>query len=264
MNQRVALSSVLVLAIGAAHAGTVLETVNRDLPAGADSKTHTMMTYAQDGKMRVETKPGDTLMIFKDETIFTVNHKEKSYYSMDRAAMKRMADQVNPALEQMQDQLAKMSPEQRAQMEKMMGSRLPGMGKQKSQEIRKTARTDKIGGYTCSYVEVHEDGVLSDELCVVPPGTVKGSQDLMDAAVKMSALLKEMLGGIDAPWLKQSVDKQVADYEKLGGLPLLTRHYSGGQPASETTLKSIRNEPVPAALFEIPAGYAKKEMMARK
>jgi hypothetical protein len=267
MNLRFICSSALALAlaIGGAHAGTVLETVNRDLPASADGKMHTMMTYAQDGRMRVETKPGDTLMIFKDDTIFTVNNKDKSYYSMDRAAMKRMADQVNPALKQMQDQLAKMPPEQRAQMEKMMGNRLPGMGKQqKSQEIRKTARTDKISGYTCSYVEVHEDGILSDELCVVPPGTVKGSQELMDAAAKMSALLKDMLSSIDAPWLKQSVDKQVADYEKIGGLPLLTRHFADGKPTSETTLKSIRNEPVPAALFEIPAGYAKKEMMGRK
>ena len=262
MYTRVVCSSIVALAIGTAQAGTVLETVNRDLPAGANANT--IMTHAQDGKLRVETKPGDTLMIFKDDTIYSINNKEKSYYAMDRAAMKRMADQISPALKQMQEQLAKMPPEQRAQMEKMMGSRMPGMARQKTQEIRKTGRTDKIGGYSCSYVEVHEDGALSDELCVVAPGTIKGTQDLLSAAAKMSALMKEMLGGLDAPWIKQAIDRQMTDYEKIGGMPLLARHYSGGKPSSETTLKSIRAEAVPAALFEIPAGYKQKDMMAQR
>lgn len=262
MNKHVVCSSILALAIGNVQAGTVVEAVSRELPGGGQGDT--TLTYAQDGRMRVEAKPGDTLMIFRDDTIYSIDTKDKSYYAMDRAAMKRMADQISPALKQMQEQLAKMPPEQRAQMEKMMGSRMPGMAKQKTQEIRKTGRADKIGGHACNYVEVHEDGALSEEMCVAPMGSIKGTQELMDAAMKMSALMKEMLSGLDAPWIKETMDKQIADYQKIGGVPLLTRHYSGGQPSSETTLKSIRSESVPAALFEIPAGYKKKDMMAHR
>ena len=79
-----------------------------------------MTTSAQGGAMRVESNSGDSVMIFNKDVIYLINPREKSYAIMDRETMKRMADQINPALKQMREQLAKMPPEQREQMEKMM------------------------------------------------------------------------------------------------------------------------------------------------
>lgn len=261
MAIRILSLAAVALTAGTVHAGTILETVTRDLNS---QKTSTHITMAQDGMMRVEQKPADTFMVFRDDTIFNVNNREKNYTAMDRAAMKRMAEQINPAMKQMQEQMAKMSPEQRAQMEKMMGNRMPGMGKEKSVEVRKTARTGKIGGYSCSYVEKYEDAVMTEELCVVPPGSLKGSQELIDAAKKMSALMQEMLSGIDSPWIRQMADNQSASYDKIGGVPVLSRHYSDGKAVSEMTLKAIRGESIPAAAFDVPAGYTKKDLMTRR
>lgn len=261
MTIRILSVAAVALAASTVHAGTILEMVSRDL---VNQKTDTHLTMAQDGKMRVEQKAGDSFMIFKDDTLFTINNREKNYMAMDRAAMKRMAEQINPALKQMQEQMAKMSPEQRAQMEKMMGTRMPGMGKEKSIEIRKTSRTGKIGSYSCNYVERHEDGAMTEEMCVVPPGSLKGSDELIAAARKMSALLQEMLNGIDAPWLKQMADNQTANFDKIGGVPVLTRHFNAGKAVSETTMKTIRSEAIAASAFEVPAGYTKKDMMARR
>jgi hypothetical protein len=253
--------SALLVAANAAHAGTILETISREL--APDGESSTMSTYAQAGSMRVEGNAGDGVMIFRNDTIYLVNPREKSYAIMDHETMKRMAEQVNPALKQMREQLAKMPPEQREQMEKMMAQRMPGLGKQKTQDIRKTSRTEKIGGVPCTYVEVVEDGVLSDELCVAAPGALKGTQELMDAAMKMSALLKEMTSTLDAPWLKDMMERQAANYEKLGGVPVLTRHFTDGKASHETTIKSVRTEAIPAASFEVPAGYTKKDLMSR-
>jgi hypothetical protein len=265
MLMRPLLTVVAGLACVSVHAGTSLETVNRDLGSG---KSTTILTWAQNGMMRVESKSPDGVataaMIFKDDTVYSLNAKDKTYSVMDRAAMKRMAEQINPMLKQMQERMAQMSPEQRAQMEKMMGNRMPGMGPQKKQEMHKTGRSGKVSGYNCSYVEVHEDGVLSDEMCVVPAGDIKGSQELLTAAKKFGDLMKEMMASIDAPWLKQMADRQVANFEQLGGVPVQSRHFSDGKPASETTLQTVRSESLAAALFEIPAGYTRKDMMPQR
>jgi hypothetical protein len=254
-----------MLAATAAHAGTILETQSRGLTPESQNQTTATTTYAQGGSMRVESQSGEStsVVIFKGQAISIVNTREKTYAVMDHESMKRMADEVNPKLKQMQEQLAQMPPEQRAQMEKMMGSRMPGLGPQKTQEFKKTSRTDKIAGYPCSYVEILEDGVLSDELCVATPATIKGTGELMDAAAKMGALLRDMMSTLEAPWLKQMMERQVANFDKLGGVPVLTRHYLDGKPVYETTIKAVRVETIPGASFEVPAGYTKKDLTAR-
>ncbi len=146
--------SLLVLGMAAAHAGTKLETVSRDLSGG---RSTTINTWAQGGMMRVETEPNQSAMIFKDDTIYAINHKDKSYIAMDRESMKRMADQINPRLKMLQEHMKNMTPEQRAQMEKMLGGRMPlasAARRRTKQEIKRTSRNDKIGGYSCTYVEV--------------------------------------------------------------------------------------------------------------
>jgi len=249
----------------AAQAGTRLETVNRDL--SGKGGTTTIHSWAQNGMMRVETQ-GDSArrstMIFKDDTIYAINHQEKSYYAMDRESMKRVAEQLNPALQMLQERMKDMTPEQRAQMEKMMGGRLPpGMGEAETKtEIKRTARTDKVSGYSCTYVQVFENGALTDEMCVTPSKDIKGSDELITTATRMAGLMREMMSTMNAPWLKQMAEKQVQNFAALGGIPVSSRHFEAGEPQSETTLTSIRTETLAASTFEIPAGYTRKEMMA--
>ncbi len=255
--------SILILGgiTAAAQAGTILETLNRGLGGGG---TTTINTWAQDGMLRVETKPSEATMIFKDDTLYSINHQEKSFVAMDRASMKRMADQLSPALNAIQEQMKNMTPEQRAQMEKMMGGRMPaGMGAPETkQELKRTSRTDKIGDYKCTYVEVIEDGVLTDEVCVAPASSIKGSEELIVAGKKMADLMKEMMSGMNAPWLKQMAEKQTQNFEKLGGIPVLSRHFEDGKPNNETTMTAIRSESLAASMFQVPAGYTKKDMTA--
>ena len=84
----------------------------------------------------------------------------------------------------------------------------------------------------------------------------------MSAATRMAQLMREMMSTMDAPWLKQMADKQIQNFAELGGIPVLSRHFEAGSPQSETTLKSIRTETLAASTFELPAGYARKDMLA--
>ena len=241
-----------------AQAGTVLEMINRDLT----NKTESLVkTYVQDGRLRVETGGAqDTFVIFRDETIYTFDPKQKTYIAMDRATMQKLATQLNPAIKMLQEQMANMTPEQRAQIERMTGTKLPGSTKEPVQEIRMTPRTGKVAGYACTYSEVLEDGVLQHEACVVPPADLKGSRELYEVASKVGTLIKDMMASVDAPWMRQMMDRQMENFTALGGLPVLTRTFDEGKPLHESSMKSIRSENVATAQFEIPAGYKPREL----
>lgn len=245
-----------LLVAGSSQAGTVMETVNRDLTG--KKAENVMTTYAQNGQLRIESGDHDGYSVFKDDALYVINTRDKNYVVLDRDSLKKMADALSPAMKM----LAQMPPEQRAQMEKMMGKEAAAaMGGGSKKEIRKTARTGSAAGYSCSFVEIVEDGTVADELCVVPPGTLKGGDEIMAAAMKMSGMLQDALKDFDAPQLREMIDEQTALYSKVGGIPVLTRHFGNGKPVSETTIKSSRSEAIAADKFGVPAGYSRREFM---
>lgn len=248
---------VLLLAAGHAQAGTVLKTLNRDL---TNDRETVSTTYAQQGNLRVDTGSNSgTVVIFKDSTLYTLDPQQKTYMMVDQATMQRIVEQLGPALKKMQDLMAAMPPEQRAQLEKTLGAAGTG-GKPVVEKVRKTGRTDKVAGYACSYSEVLRDDVLSSEACVVAPDKLKGSQELIDASARVAAFLKPITAGLDVPMLRQVAARQIENYAQLGGIPVRARRFDAGKPAFETTLQSLATEPLPATLFEIPAGYTRKDM----
>jgi hypothetical protein len=255
-------SGLLLLLAGQVHAGTVLKTVNRDL---ANNREMLATTYAQQGSMRVETgNSSGTVVIFKDDVLYTIDPKEKTYIMIDRPTMQRVVEQLGPVLKQMQETLAKMPPEQRAKMEKMMGTSGAATGKPVVEQVRKTGRTDKIAGYACSYSEVLRDDVVSTEACVATPAALKGSQEMIDTSAKVAAFLKQLTDGLDVPFIRQMTDRQVDNFAELGGVPVRARRFADGKAVFESTLQSLAATALPATLFEVPAGYTRKELpMAR-
>jgi hypothetical protein len=250
------LTAVLVLA-GTADAGTVLEITNRDLTNNSATQAK---TYAQAGRMRIESGGAqDTFAIFRDDTLYTFDPQQKTYIALDRATIQQLAAQLNPALKKLQEQMASMPPEQRAQMERMLGMKMPN-GKTPTEEIRKTSRTGSQAGHSCTYAEAWEDGVRKSEMCVVPAANLKGSKELYDVGVKASSLLKEMVNSLDLPMLKQMTNRQMENFDSLGGVPLITRTFDGDKPVHEAVVEAIRNETLADSLFEIPAGYKRQQM----
>lgn len=254
--KRITFAGLLLLA-ATVEAGTVLEITNRDLTNKNETQAK---TYAQDGKLRIETGGAqDSFAIFRDDTIYTFDPKQKTYVALDRATIKKLADQLNPALKMLQEQMANMPPEQRAQMERMLGTSL-STTPAPPEEIRKTSRTGSAAGYSCTYAEVWQGGVKQSEACVVPEAKLQGSKELYDAGVKVSALLKDMIDSIDLGMLKQMSSRQMENFEKLGGIPVVTRTFDNGSAVHEAIVTKISNEKVANSLFDIPAGYKQQQM----
>jgi len=247
-----------------ATAGVVLETVERDPAAATVNGTNVMR--ADDGRLRMERYEDGKLvavMIFKDDALHALDPADKTYAVLDRATIRKVADVVNPALKEMQEQLAKMSPEQRAMVEQMMKGSLPsglGDGHKKVRTVVATDRSDRIAGLTCTVYEIREDSELVREACVAPVQSVPGGPDFYAVLSRMGALMQEMLDAIDTPWLEDAVDDQWALVEELNGVPIRGREFTQGKPVLEVELTRIAEEKAPAGSFDVPADYTRRDL----
>ena len=258
-----ATSALMLLMAGQLHAGTVMKTSNRDM---ANDRETVATSYAQQGNLRIESgNSNGTVLIFKDNVLYSLNPQKQTYVELDRAGLQRMVEQISPMIKRMQDMLSIVPPEQRAALEKKLGLPPGSGGKPVVQAMRKTARNEKVAGYTCNISEMLRDEVVSGEACVAATKVVPGSQEFLDASAQLVAFFKAATDGVDAPWIRQLVDGQLEDYTQLEGIPVRTRRFDAGKPVSESTLQTISTKALAATLFEVPAGYTKKDlpMLAR-
>ena len=141
---------VAASALGAtAHAGVYLESVDKELDG---SKTPTTSKMWFDGA-RMRTENADSTVIFKNQALYTIDTKSKSYRVIDKATAEKIGAQVAVARKQMEARMAAMPPEQRKKMEEMMaklgkggaGAMMPG-AKQQQRSLKNTGRTETVAG----------------------------------------------------------------------------------------------------------------------
>ncbi len=252
----VVLISSLLLATSAA-AGVRVENVTRDIKTKVvDGATQTVLV--QDGKIRVSSGK-DNGMILKGNTILIVDDGKKTYTEMDKEQMKKMAAQASAAMKQMQDKLKNMPPEQRAMMEKMLGNQIPGgldSSKPDVYDTKNTGKTETVEGRKCAVWNLSRNGKLFEEMCVVPFSSLPGKEDFEKSFKEMAEAFAEFTKGMP------SVTNQVTVRSNVNGYPVRTRSYdaAGKLRGTETVLTKWVEESVPAASFEVPKGYKKKEM----
>lgn len=242
-----------------AFGGAVLEMTDRDLRSGKVTGGQTY--FAQGGKVRIDhggpERNGD-YALFRDQTLFNVNSKSKTYTKMDSEALAAMGNRMKSAMSQMQAQMANMPPEQRAQIEKMMGKQMGGAAPaaKPKRTLTNTGKTEKTAGYTCTVWNETVDGVLDTQLCVVPPGALKGGDELFAALKEFGKFMREFADAMP----HGQRDSNNSDYERINGIPVITRDIEGGKPVRETRVTASRTESLGAAVFELPKGYTQKKM----
>jgi hypothetical protein len=167
-------------------------------------------------------------------------------------------DQAGAQMKQMQEQLKNMPPEQRAQMEKMMGAHMPGMmsGKKDTFEVKDTGKSDSAEGRKCRVWNLLKNGVVSEELCVVPFSSLPGKEDFQKTFKEIADAFAGMASGL--PGAGDSIKAR----SSINGYPVRVRTFDDtGKPrGTETVLTKWAEESLPKTTFEIPAGYAKKEL----
>jgi hypothetical protein len=249
-----------IVTAGAASAGVYVELVNHDIPADRTELAQKM--YVEGGNGRFVDEAGRATII-KGNTMYIVDDSDQTYIAFDKATMEQLAKQISAAMDRMKEQLAKMPPEQREQIEAMM-AKTPGMGGENQKwvvEAFDTGKSDKVDGRACRVWDVKRNGELDDQLCVVPYSQLPGKENFQAVFANFARVFEEMAKSV--PMLAGVMSNEFGAQSKVNGFPVRSRGYENGKLGDEEQLVKVwREESIPASLFEIPAGYKPKKMPA--
>jgi hypothetical protein len=141
----------------AAQAGVYIET--QESSKATDRPGQMQRMYVQDGAARIEQgngKDSAEYVIFRNDTLYVIDPAKKRYTELDRETIRTIGGAVNSAMEQMREELAKLSPEQRAMVEQMMGSKanamMAGSGPKPVVAAKDTGQSDTVDGRKCGSV----------------------------------------------------------------------------------------------------------------
>jgi len=255
------LVTVALLAVSAAAgAGVALDMVTRDM---AGNETERSRIYAQDGFLRLDSNGGpfasDVSLIFDGGRFLVMDHGEKTVIVMDEAMLMRMTDRMNEAMAQMEAELEKMPPKDRAMAEQMFKSRMQGM--MGGEEPAPPPRVEKTGtsewdGRACTTFDVFEGGIKTQEICAAPLDRINGAAEMMQTYQVMADFVKKLSESLPGPLGESFNEYPGMVAELIGGFPIRTVEYRMGAPASEVVLESITEQALEPAMFEVPADYA--------
>jgi hypothetical protein len=135
MKRLVLACVALALAGPAVWPGVVIEMEVKD-PDSAGAAAHDTI-YAQGKMLRMDPhgSQGEKIsMLFRDDTMWIIDHGEKRCHKIDKAGMEELSAQLSGVMKQLEEQLAQLPPEQRAMMGKMMkgkmGAAMPGLSQE--------------------------------------------------------------------------------------------------------------------------------------
>lgn len=215
--------------------GLYIETLNRSAGLmGEEPREEVSKTYVAHDKMKVvssEPQGADMVLDPASGTMTFLNHGDKEYYQINAKSMMQAMSQ--PGIEQM-----------RAMME------------QNKVSVEATGETRKINDWNCTQYIVRKTGMMDIEQ------EVWATEDV-DIDLERYTDLMSMAGPDGLLGDSDAAKTQRAEMAKIKGYTILSKSkmdMMGSTMETESEVKVIRKEPMAADMFEIPEGYAKKEM----
>lgn len=179
------------------------------------------------------------------QVLYIVDPARKTYMEMTKADVDRLSAQVQKGMAQMQAQLEKLPPAQRAQMEAMM----------KGVQPTRTG-SDTVGRWTCDRYDLMQDGQKIGEVCSVNPTTLGFGATDFDVMLQMGAfysamapLMPTQLPGVSSIGQPGSSDFPVKTVLMVPGGTVTTEVIEAGRRT------------FPDSLFAVPAGFTKQDIM---
>jgi hypothetical protein len=199
-----------------------------------------------DGPPRTMLRHGDA------KRFYVVEHAKKEYLVIDELTAEQQSEMQQRLKAQMDAQLARMPPEQRARIEASMNAAIdPTPRKVTFTYEKKKVPARKVNGFACQDYVVRKDGEVHGEGCFADWKAVG-----LDAE-EFKQLMKDALPTASMGLLPAMVESN----DDAPGFPVHRVVFDKqGQVLTEATLKSVSKSKVPPARFELPKGYAEKQM----
>lgn len=243
-------------------AGIIIEQVRYE-KGGSDKGKETI--YISKNKFKVVGDGGKELIVFDlntNEMTQIDNEKKRYFVAKPEEIFKTTQDAMAKMRAQMEEQMSKLPPEQRAKMEEMMkshGINQPGASKPENLVLKTTGITENIAGYKSQKFEVYRDGKLKHEIWtskdVVPSDELdpKKMANYMKEMEQMASKAKESAGGSAAIGEETKVYNQIFET----GFPMRSvDHFAGSSGYTEEVVK-VTQADIPDKEFQPPAGFKK-------
>ncbi len=142
------------------------------------------------------------------------------------------------------------------QMKAMMSKMGGGMPQMQEQEpTRYEARGDSgsAAGVDCRWYDAYEGEKKVRELCLASPGAIGMSSSDAATMKAMGSSMRSMVERLGSSGMFQD--------DMPDGVPVRVRHLDdSGQVSSEQVVSNVSHGALDQSLFEVPAGYEKREM----
>jgi len=194
------------------------------------------------------------LFLEKEKVLRLVDDDGKTYVDLDEKTLSTLG---GGAMSQMEEQMAKMPPEQRAQTEQMMQGLMSSVKTPEPDHYVWTQEKQTVHGYDCTRVDVMQGEVKRAEYWGTTSSDFKMKDDERATMLAMQGYLRSQMiqvipGGAEAPRAFQwdtSVD----------GYPLISRCFEGDRRILDLEYESLDRAPLAADLFKV-SGYKKGDL----
>jgi uncharacterized protein YneF (UPF0154 family) len=170
---------------------------------------------------------------------------------MTRKELEAMANSMDEALKRMQEQMAKLPPEQREMMEKMMPQ-----GSSTAKVAYRKLGPGKSGAFACERYETTRDGKKVAEGCYADPKAAGIAEEDFKTLADLAKPFERIAKDFAAMLPRQGTPGAPA------GAPVKTVLYQDGKAQSESLIKEIKKETLSSGLFEVPKGHTKQTLGA--
>jgi len=213
--------------------------------------------YIENNKVLLSDPDGvphtDVLYEHENDRFVIINHKEKSWFALNRAKVDNMSAQAEGIRSTI---TANLSPDQQEQLAGMLtnmgmegfSAKQPSPGK----EYINTSEMRAINGFRCSVFRVMKGGQLDTEMCVATgdlPGMPAADYQTLKAMYVLSDYIVNKADGLPV-----EIGATLPDLGggKIGGLPV---RVSDIDDAVTVTLRKVTQETIDPVRLSVPSGY---------
>lgn len=239
-------------------------------PASAQFNTYYTGTERKDGKSVPATaqfsvekgrvavimkgsRSSRMLFLEKEGVLRVVDESTKSYFDLDRQALQ------GDAMGEMEEQLAKMPPEQRKMAEQMMQGAMASR-KPKASTYVWTKEKQTIKGYVTTKVECMVGDEKRSEYWGTTSSDFKMTPDERNTMLAMQGYLRNFMIAVRGGEGDSGSSRAFQWDTSVDGYPLITRCFDHGDTTLDLRLSSFDRKPVDKDLFET-SGLKKQDFM---
>ena len=238
----------------AAWAGVVIEMEVTDSKSTGKAASETFYAQGEMARMDPHSPAGDAdiMVIFRDQAMWFVDHKNKVCQKIDKESMAQLSEQLNTIMKQMED----LPPEQRA----MMKGKMPEMAEAPPRRVE-TGGVEKVGDYFCTLHSLYSAEEKVWEVCAAGENMGDDIAEAMGAFHALSRFTGELQEILQQGPFASMTQTPYNELDELGGFPVRVRTFNTkGDVVRESTLRSITSGDLEESIFAVPSGYKIKNL----